>query len=78
MADDNSKVVAVVSTSNNNNLDMLINAAVMSGLGFFSTVAGLMAAGIVSEPMMACFAAGVSAGTQFFMSMAIQRGLKTK
>ena len=77
-ATDESKVVAVVSSVNNTSLDMLINAGIMSGLGFFSTVAGLMASGLVTEPMNACFAAGISAGTQFFMSLAIQRGLKPK
>ena len=78
VAEDDSKVVAVVSTAQNDGLDMLINAAIMSGLGFFSTVAGLLASGLVTEPFNACFAAGISAGTQFFMSMAIQRGLKKR
>ena len=78
VAEDNSKVVAVVSSANSANMDMLINAAVMSGLGFFSTVAGLMATGLVTEPGVACFAAGISAGTQFFMSLAVQRGLKPR
>ena len=78
VAEDNSKVVAVVSSANSANMEMFINAVVMSGLGFFSTVAGLMASGLVTEPMNACFAAGISAGTQFFMSLAVQRGLKPK
>ena len=78
VAEDNSKVVAVVSSANSANMEMLINSAVMAGLGFFSTVTGLMATGLVTEPTVACFAAGISAGTQFFMSLAVQRGLKPK
>ena len=70
------KGAVVVESSDSTSTDMILNAGIMAGLGFFSTVAGLMASGLTSEPISACFTAGISTGLQFFTSLALQRGLK--
>jgi len=65
----------VVSGLSESSKDMLINAVIVSGLGFFGT---LVAAGIIGDFTLTLYAAGVSAGFQFFTSLAVQRGLKTE
>jgi len=55
--------------------DKIINAAITAGLGAFTTLAALTAAGIRSDPATAALAAGIAAGLNFFTSLAIQRGL---
>jgi len=56
--------------------DMVINATITAGLGAFTTLAALNAAGIRSDPTTAALAACIAAGLNFFTSLAIQRGLK--
>ena len=56
--------------------DILINAAILAGLGFFSTFAGLLATNLTADPTTTFIAAGTSSGLQFFTSLALQRGLK--
>jgi len=58
--------------------DHLVNAAIVAGLGAFTTLAAITAAGIRADPMTALIAAGISAGINFFSSLAIQRGLKER
>jgi len=58
------------------NVEMLINAVIVAGLGFFGTLVAVGATGIMGDSVTTLCAAGVSAGFQFFTSLAIQRGLK--
>ena len=58
--------------------DMLINAFIMAGLGFFGTLIGLGSTGLTSDLRAGLLTAGINAGFQFFMSLAIQRGLVKK
>lgn len=57
-------------------VDQIVNAGIMAGLGFFSTLAGMSAAGLLENPASSILAACISAGLNFFSSLAIQRGLK--
>jgi len=56
--------------------EAFINAAIMAGLAFFSTLAGTGVAGLMVEPVKAFIAAGVAAGVAFFTGLAIERGIK--
>jgi hypothetical protein len=58
--------------------DMLVNAIIMAGLGFFGTLIGLGSTGLTSDLRAGLITAGVNAGFQFFMTLAIQRGLVKK
>ena len=58
--------------------DMLINAFIMAGLGFFGTLIGLGSTGLTSDLRAGLLTAGINAGFQFFMTLAIQRGLVKK
>jgi len=58
--------------------DQLINAAIMAAIDFFSTLASISAAGIITDPARSLLAAGIAAGLGFFMTLAIQRGLYKK
>ena len=62
----------------NSYVDQLINAAIMAGLGFFTTIAGIGAAGLLSNWQTGLLAAGISTGLEFFVALAIQRGLMKK
>ena len=57
--------------------EALIDALIVAGMQFFYTLAGISAAQIVSEPIKALLAAGISAGLGFFTTLALKRGLKT-
>jgi len=59
----------------NSAVDQLINACIMSGLSFFTTLASLGAVGLLSDPKTSLTAALISAGLSWFSSLAIQRGL---
>jgi hypothetical protein len=56
--------------------DQIANATITAGFNFFSTLAGLGATSLTSNPQTALAAAGVSAGVGFFASLMLQRGLK--
>ena len=58
--------------------DMLINAFIMAGLGFFGTLIGLGSTGLTSDLRTGLITATVNAGFQFFMCLALQRGLVKK
>jgi len=55
--------------------DQIINAGIIAGLNFFTTLAGLQVTQVVANPVTALLSAGISAGLGFFTSLAIQRGL---
>lgn len=57
--------------------DALLDAGVMGGLAFFSTMGALGVTGILENPKgwVAAFIAG---GTQFFLALAVKRGLREK
>ena len=56
--------------------DMLLDALIIAGLNFFSTLAGIGAVGITSDPVRSLIAAAVAAGVGFFSTLAIKRGVK--
>jgi len=56
--------------------DQAINAGIIAGFNFFTTLAGLQVTGITADPATALTAAAVSAGLGFFASLITQRGLK--
>jgi len=60
----------------NGTADHLINAGILGALGFFGNLLGLGATGLTKDPKTALLAAGITAGFEFFLALAIQRGLK--
>lgn len=55
--------------------DALIDALIMAMITAFSTFAALGATGLMDDPITGVFAAFIAAGVQFFMILAIKRGL---
>ena len=53
-----------------------IDASVSAGLTFFTSLGGTTATGIPTQA--ALLAAGIAACTQFFLVLAIKRGIKEK
>ncbi|MEM3618234.1 MAG: hypothetical protein QXK47_04070 [Candidatus Bathyarchaeia archaeon] len=58
--------------------DQIVNAIIMAGLGFFGALIGLGSTGLTANWNAAITTALVNAGFQFFMTLAIQRGLVKK
>ena len=58
--------------------DALMDAAIMAGSAFFTTLAGLGAVGLLENPTTALLAAAIAAGAQFFAILVIKRGLREK
>jgi len=56
--------------------DALIDAGILALLTFFTSLGGLSATGMVSGREV--LSAGIAAATQFFMTLAIKRGLREK
>jgi len=54
--------------------DALIDAGIMAGLTFFTAIGGLGATGVIGPREL--LAAGIGGATEFFMVLAIKRGLK--
>ena len=54
--------------------DAIIDAAIIAGVTFFSSLGGMVLAGIPSLEI--CFPAAIAAGTQFCLTLAIKRGLR--
>lgn len=54
----------------------VIDAGIMAGLTFFTSVGGMSAVNIPTE--QGAIAAGIAAATQFFLVLAIKRGLREK
>jgi len=55
--------------------DQILNAVIIAGFNFFSTLASLSVAQIVTDPKTALIASSVSAGLGFFGSLMVQRGI---
>ena len=58
--------------------DALIDAGIVAGLGFFSTVGALGVSGVIESPMRCVLAGLIAAGIQFFTYLALKRGLTKK
>ena len=58
--------------------DAILDAAIMAGLGFFGTLAGLGAVGLLKNPIVGLTAAGIAAGFEFFAVLATKRGLRER
>jgi len=56
--------------------DALVDAGIMAGSTFFTALGAMMAAGRISPYEVAV--CGVAAGGQFFVWLAIKRGLRPK
>jgi len=54
----------------------LVDAAIMAALTFFAALGGLGATGVISQREVV--AAAIAAATQFFLMLAIKRGLREK
>lgn len=62
----------------NNNFnwrDAIADALIYAGFSFFFTLSGISIAQIVTEPVKALLAAGISAGLAFFTLLSLKRGL---
>jgi hypothetical protein len=55
--------------------DAVIDAVIMAGLTFFTTLGGMGATGLLSNPKTSVLAAGIAAATEFFAILAVKRGL---
>jgi len=55
--------------------DQLINASIIAGFNFFSTLASMGMTNITSNPLQALLAGVISAGIGFFGSLMVQRGI---
>ena len=56
--------------------DALLDAGIMAGLTFFTAIGGLGATGSVA--LREILAAGIAGATEFFLMLAIKRGLREK
>ena len=56
--------------------DALIDAGISAGLTFCTTLGGQAATGLFSR--VGVIAAGIAAATQFFLVLAIKRGIREK
>jgi len=56
--------------------EALINAAIVAGLGFFYTLAGMGAVGLLENPVLAISAALIVAGLYFFTRLASERKIE--
>jgi len=61
---------------NPNLQEALLNAAILGGLTFFTTLGGIGAVGLLADPKLGLCAAAISAGLAFFARLAVERGLK--
>jgi len=57
-------------------MNALYDALIIAGFNFFSTLAGISAAQIITDPVKHLLAAGISAGLGFFTTLAVKRGLR--
>lgn len=58
--------------------DTIIDAGIMAGLTFFTTLGGIGASGLLTDMKLGIIAAGISSGSEFFLILAIKRKLKEK
>jgi len=57
--------------------DAVLDAAIMAGLTFFTTLGGLAVTDLIRSPV-GWVAAGIAAASQFFLVLALKRGLVKK
>ena len=57
--------------------EALLNALVLAGFNFFSTLASISVTQIITEPEKALIAAAIAAGLGFFGRLMIERGIST-
>jgi len=55
--------------------EAVVNAGILAGLAFFSTLAGLGATGLLADPIKGLTSACIAAGVTFFTRLALERGL---
>jgi len=55
--------------------DQLINASIIAGFNFFSTLASTGVTQLTTDPLQAILAGTISAGIGFFGSLMVQRGI---
>ena len=53
--------------------DAIVDAAIVAGQDFFSTLASMTVTQIVHDPVQALIAASISAGLGFFVTLSIKR-----
>jgi len=56
--------------------EALINAGILAGLAFFTSLGGMSVTGLIAEPEKALISAGIAGAIAFFTRLAIERGLK--
>ena len=56
--------------------DTIIDAGIMAGLTFFTSLGGMSIAG--GQITQTIFGAGIAAAAEFFLMLAIKRGLRPK
>jgi len=56
--------------------DAIIDATIVAGLSFFTTLGGLGATGLLTDPTKGLLAAFIGAATNFFSFLAMKRGLR--
>jgi len=75
-----STILAIRGTNNSDGSfdwpSSLVDALILAALTFFAALGGLGATGLVSEREV--IAAAIAAATQFFITLAIKRGLREK
>ena len=59
-------------------VDQCINAVIMAGVNFFTTLGALGATGLLANLQIGLLAGFISAGSTFFATLAMQRGLMKK
>jgi len=69
------KALTIKQNPDNELREALINACILAGLSFFTTLAGITAAGIKSDPITSIIAAGIAAGCTFFSRLAAELGI---
>jgi len=55
--------------------DQLINASIIAGFNFFSTLASMGVTQLATDPLQTLLAGTISAGIGFFGSLMVQRGI---
>jgi len=55
--------------------EQLINATIIAGFNFFSTLASMGVTQLTTDPLQAILAGIISAGIGFFGSLMVQRGI---
>ena len=55
--------------------DAIINSLILALLNFFTTLAGITASGILSDPVRSLLAGVIAGGVAFFSRLAFERGI---